>query len=266
MASRSRARAEWTLHGAVARWRAGWRARRRVTLVALLLILHLAPHGLWRVLRLRSPWPRSFLKCASRAAGIDVHIRGEPRRHDVLFAANHLTWFDITVLAGVTGARFIAKAEIAGWPLIGFLAGLNRTVYVSRAARGRVAEQAGALRAALAEHDPVALFPEGGTGDGIALKPFRAALLAALLPPLPGVLLQPVAIDYGDEARTVAWTSRLGFGGEMMRLLGLPGRRRVTLDFLAPLDPVALPDRKLLTAAARDRIAAALGVGGAPAL
>ena len=235
-------------------------------MVALLLAIHVPLHALWRLLRRPSPWPRSFLRTASWASGIDVRVIGEPRRRDVLYAANHLTWFDITVLAGATGARFIAKAEIAGWPLVGFLAGLNRTVYVSRAERGRVAEQADALRAALRDHDPVALFPEGGTGDGVVLRPFRAALLAALLPPLPGVLLQPVAIDYGGEARLVAWTSDLGFGGEMMRLLGLAGRRRVTLDFLAPLDPAALPDRKLLSAAARDGIAAALGVGTAPAL
>ncbi len=262
MASRSPATGEWATRAAAARLRA-WR---RVALVALLLVLHLPLHGIWRLARRRSPWPRSFLKWASRASGIDVRISGEPRRHDVLYAANHLTWFDITVLAGATGARFIAKAEIARWPLIGFLANLNRTVYVARAERGRVAEQADALRVALAAHDPVALFPEGGTGDGIALRPFRAALLASLLPPLPGVLLQPVAIDYGGEARTVAWTSGLGFGGEMMRLLGLAGRRRVTLAFLAPLDPATLPDRKLLSAAARDRIAAALGVGVVPAL
>lgn len=262
MASRSPAKAEPRAGDAAALWR----ARRRVILVALVLAAHLPPHALWRLARLRSPWPRSFLKWASWASGIDVRITGAPLHRDVLYAANHLTWFDITVLAGATGARFIAKAEIERWPLIGFLAGLNRTVYVARTERGRVAEQAGTLRAALAEHDPVALFPEGGTGDGVALKPFRAALLAALLPPLPGVRLQPVAIDYGGEARLVAWTSQLGFGGEMMRLLGLPGRRRVTLDFLPPIDPAALPDRKLLCATARDRIAAALGVGADLAL
>jgi len=227
--------------------------------MAGLLLLHVPLHGLWRLLGQPSPWPRRFLDAAARAAGVDFHVAGTPLKRDVLFVANHLSWLDILIVAGATGARFVAKDEVEGLPLIGWLAGLNRTVYVARTDRGRVHEQAGRLRDALAEHQGVTLFPEGGTGTGHVVGPFRASLLAALVPPMPGVRLQPIALDYGGEAPLIAWPDENGTGTEIMRILALPGRRRVTLHMLAPIDPADLPDRKALAARARDEMRAALG-------
>jgi len=236
-----------------------WRARRRVVLIALVLAACLPLHGLWRLFGAPSPWPIHFLRWAGRAAGADVRIVGRPVRSHVLLAANHLTWLDILVLAGATGARFVAKDDVSRWPFFGFLAGLNRTVYIARSKRGEVREQTGLLRAALAEGCPVALFPEGGTGDGVALKPFRGSLFAALLPPTPGLVLQPVAIDYGRDGLDLAWAGRgTSMGREMMRVLGLPGRRKVVLRFLDPIDPAGWSDRKALAAEARGRLLAAL--------
>ncbi|USI72608.1 lysophospholipid acyltransferase family protein [Sphingomonas morindae] len=231
-------------------------------MVALLLVLYLTLHGLWRLFGRPSPWPPRFLGRLAHAAGIDVACRGTPLRRHVLYVANHLTWFDITILAGATGTRFISKDDVARWPLIGFLAGLNRTIFIARAERGQVARQAEAVRIALAEGTPVTLFPEGGTGDGVALKPFRASLFAAALG-CDRVMIQPVAIDYGAERRLVAWTDhRGGFGAELFRLLGLAGRRQVTLHFLDPIDPAQTGDRKRVAACAQARIAAALGETG----
>jgi 1-acyl-sn-glycerol-3-phosphate acyltransferase len=236
-----------------------WRARRRLALIALLVAVHLLPHGLWRLVGWRSPWPTRFLRRAGRAAGIDVRIVGRPVRQDVLIVANHLSWLDILILAGASGARFVAKDEVAAWPVLGFLSGLNRTVYVSRGQRADVRAQADQIRSALVDGQPVALFAEGTTGDGRALLPFRASLLAALSPHLPGVVMQPVAIDYGADAPLLAWRDT-GVGTEMMRVLGLPGRRRAVIRFLAPCDPARVGDRKALAAAAQTQVAAALGI------
>ncbi|WP_419825914.1 lysophospholipid acyltransferase family protein [Sphingomonas sp.] len=242
------------------------RALGRTMAIAALLAVCLPAHGLSRLLRRRSRWPRRFLATLARLAGFDARVEGRPLTGDVLIVANHLSWVDIPMLAGACGARFVSKEEVARWPLIGYLADLNRTVYVARTERGRVAEQAASLSRALAEGDPVALFPEGGTGDGRGMKPFRAALLAALCPAPAGVRVQPVAIDYHGEGPVVAWNSGKGFFAEMTRLLGLPGRRRVTLTFLDPIDPAVFTDRKTLTAAARAAIADALGGDRAPSL
>jgi len=239
-----------------------WRARRRLAAIALLIAFYLPLHALWRLFGRWSPWPTRFLRDAGRAAGIDVRTVGTPVRRDVLIVANHLSWLDILILAGASGARFVAKDEVAHWPVLGFLAGLNRTVYVSRGQRAEVRAQADQIRSALAEGQPVALFAEGTTGDGTVLRPFRASLLAALSPPMPHVVMQPVAIDYGADATLLSWRDT-GVGEEMMRVLGLSGRRVVVVRFLAPIDPAAVSDRKALAAEAQARIAAALAIGAA---
>ncbi|WP_019831448.1 lysophospholipid acyltransferase family protein [Sphingomonas sp. PR090111-T3T-6A] len=233
------------------------RAWRRIASVALLMLACLPLHGLWRLARLPSPWPRRFLGTAAWIAGAEVRVAGRPLSRDVLYVANHLSWLDILLIGGATNSRFVAKDEVRQWPLIGWLASLHATVHVARTERGRVHEQADRVRSALAEGLPVTLFPEGGTGHGHHVGPFRASLMEALLPPQPGMRLQPLAIDY-EDAPLVAWEGDLSVGAEAMRLLGLPGRRRVTLHFLDPIDPVALPDRKALTHAAREAIRQAL--------
>jgi 1-acyl-sn-glycerol-3-phosphate acyltransferase len=235
------------------------RAWGRVALIVALLAIHLPLHGLWRLFRLRSPWPRRFLGRTAWACGIDVQVVGRPLARDVLYVANHLSWLDILVIAGATGSRFVAKGEVEAWPVIGWLASLNDTVFVARTERGKVHEQAGRLRTALTEHHPVALFPEGGTGPGDGVGPFRASLLEALLPPLPGVRLQPLALDYGTAARAIAWPDANDTATEAMRLLSMPGRRTVVLRCLEPIDPAANPDRKRLANSARAELCAALG-------
>ena len=226
--------------------------------IVLLLAVHLPLHGLWRLFGLRSPWPTRFLRRAGRAAGVDTRIVGTPVRRNVLMVANHLSWLDILILAGASGARFVAKNEVAAWPLLGFLAGLNRTIYVARSQRAEVRAQADMVRTALADDQPVALFPEGATGEGIALRPFRASLFSAVKPSPPGLLLQPVAIDYGADVPSLVWRDT-SMGEEMMRVLGLPGRRTATLRFLDSIAPSACGDRKALAKEAQSRIAAALG-------
>lgn len=235
------------------------RAWRRVALILALLAFHLSMHGLWRLFRRPSPWPRRFLRRAGWAAGVDVTVAGQPLSRDVLYVANHLSWLDILILAGATGSRFVAKAEVERWPAIGWLAGLHDTVYVARAERGRVHEQAGRVREALVDGRPLTLFPEGGTGPGNGIGPFRASLLEALLPPLPGVKMQPIVLDFGAEARTIAWPDENSTGTEVMRVLAMPGRRGVVVRCLAPIDPVLVPDRKALATAARAEMCAALG-------
>lgn len=207
-------------------------------------------------MRLPSRWPRRFLALAARSAGARVHVEGTPRRRDIFFIANHVSWLDILVLGGATGAAFISHDGVAGWPLVGWLARQNNTIFVARADRHGVRDQITALRAALEKHQPVALFPEGTTGDGGALLPFKPALLAGLMPPPRDLDIQPVWIDYGAAARDIAWHGEESAGANAKRLLERPGRLDVTLHFLDPFDPEDHPDRKAVADEARNRIMA----------
>ncbi|MGE0178570.1 MAG: lysophospholipid acyltransferase family protein [Sphingomonas sp.] len=230
----------------------------RLGAITLSLLFYLPLHYGWKLAGARSPWPRRFLAFAGRRCGLRVRVRGVPIAGGVLFAANHETWLDILALGGVTGTSFVAKDEIRRWPLVGWLAGLNATLYVVRTARQEVRGQADQIRDALGVGGRVALFPEGTVDGSRDVLPFRASLFASLYPPIPAVRVQPVAIDYGGATADIAWLDDESTGGNVRRILARPGTIVVTLDFLAPIDPAKAGDRKALAAASRAEIVAAL--------
>ena len=222
------------------------------------LILCLPLHYLWRGFGLRSPWPRRWLGWVGYCAGMRLRVVGRPLRSHVLFVSNHLSWLDIMLIAGATGAAFVSKEEVARWPVIGWLARLNHTVFVARTERNAVKGQANALRAALESGRPVGLFPEGTTSGGVEVLPFRASLLSSLFPPLEQVKVQPVAIDYGAAASDIAWVGEEAAAANARRILSRPGTTEVVLHFLDPFEPALARDRKHLAAQARAEIVAAL--------
>lgn len=240
--------------------------RRTVRIAALVasLLACLLPHLLWKLARRQSPWPRRFLALATRAIGVRVEIAGQPHDGDMFLLANHVSWIDILVLGGATGAAFVAHDGIARWPVVGWLAAQNNTLFVARERRGALSHQLDALRAAMQGHQPVALFPEGTTSDGNGLLPFKPSLLAVLLPPPRAVLIQPVHIDYGAATGEIAWHGDEPAGTNAWRLLGRKGPLVVTLRFLPPFDPATCADRKVIAATARDRIAASIALHQRP--
>lgn len=237
----------------------------RVAMIVAGLFACLPLHYLWKALGRPSPWPRAFLGWVGFSAGMRVRVLGQPLRRHVLFVSNHLSWLDIMLIAGASGAAFVSKDDVGEWPVIGWLARLNNTVFVARSDRKAVRGQSDQLRTALATGQPVALFPEGTTEGGREVLPFRASLLSSVVPPLPGLKVQPVAIDYGAAAHDIAWVGQEPAGANARRVLSRKGSTAVTLAFLDPLDPNDLPDRKAIAEAARARIVAALGASEAAA-
>lgn len=235
---------------ALRRWR-----RLAALLASLLLCLPL--HLIWKLLPVHSPWPRIFLGLAARSVGARVKISGTPSKHDVFFVCNHINWIDILAVGGATGAAFISHDGVARWPMVGWLAAQNNTIFVARERRHGVGEQVDTLRNALAKHQPVALFPEGTTSDGTALLPFKPALFAGLMPPPRDLDIQPVFIDYGVAASEIAWVGAEPAGANAWRILARKGPLPLTLHFLEPFDPEDFPDRKAVAAQARNRIESA---------
>ncbi len=227
----------------------------RIAALALLFLACLPPHLLAKSVTGRSRWPRRFLGSAARICGVRRRIEGAPLEPHSLVIANHSSWLDILILGGI-GTAFVSKAEIERVPLIGWLADQNRTLYIARSERGDAHGQVRQIAAALAHPQPLAVFPEGTTGDGNPLLPFRSTLLAAVAPSPPGVTIRPVALDYGRDRDLIAWTSGEPALRNAMRVLGLSGTREVTVHLLDPLPASA--DRKALARTARGAIADAL--------
>lgn len=238
---------------------AGWvRFVTRVFLLILIVILCVIPHSLWRLVGLSSPWPKWFMVGVTRTCGVRRRTVGVPLKRDVFFVSNHLSWLDIPVIASANGTAFIAKAELARAPIVGWLARMNRTVFVSRADRMGVAEQINQLRDALAETWAITIFPEGTTTDGQSLLPFKPSLLAVLDPPPPGIMVQPVVIDYGRAAQEIAWVGVEEGQDNAFRVLSRKGSFPVAVHFLEPFNPRDFPGRKAINAEARRRIEEAL--------
>jgi len=229
----------------------------RVLVMAVLLIAYLPVFGLFRLFGGGRSIVRSYLGWVAWLLGLRITVKGMPVTGNALYVANHISWLDIPAIGGTTYARFIAKSEIAGWSLIGWLAKLGGSVFVRRQMRSETRVQATAVSAALTEGVPVVLFPEAGTGDGIALSPFRPSLFVSANEA--GVTVQPVVLDYGARQEEIAWPDGAGFVSEMKRMLNRPAPVALTLHFLPALDGATV-DRKQLAAQTHAAISATLGL------
>jgi 1-acyl-sn-glycerol-3-phosphate acyltransferase len=222
----------------------------------VLLFLFLAPvHIVPKALLRRSPWPRRFLAAAAWIIGIRVQLRGRKIQAHTLLVPTHTSWLDILVLAASTDCAFVSKDEL-GHPLMHWLADQNATVYVKRSHRKGAKDQAIALAKALEGEKPVAVFPEGTTGPGTHLLPFRSTLLEAANFAAKDVQIRPVAVDYGPAASEIGWWEESG-KANVLRVLGRSGTLPVTVHVLEPLDRAL--DRKQLAHAAREAIGDKLG-------
>jgi 1-acyl-sn-glycerol-3-phosphate acyltransferase len=131
--------------------------------------------------------------------GVELQIRGPvPVEGPLLLVANHISWLDIVVLHAAHHCRFVSKADVRHWPLVGRLATGGGTLYIERASRRDALRVVHHMARALQEGDILAVFPEGTTGDGERLLPFHANLVQAAIAAQAPV--QPVALRYLDAA------------------------------------------------------------------
>ena len=237
----------------------GWfRIVVRALALVLVMVAFVPLHYAFRLFAYGSPFPMLFLRYAARISGAKVKVEGTHLKRDVFYIANHVSWLDILSLAGASGTAFVAKAELAKTPVVGWLASLNRTVFVKREHRMGVAAQINALKEALADNWAVTVFPEGTTTDGQSLLPFKTSMLSVLEPPPPEVLVQPVLLDYGEVAEWIGWIGEEGGLNNAKRVLARRGTFPLTVKFLEPFSPADYHGRKAISLEARRRIEEAL--------
>lgn len=183
----------------------------------------------WLLDRLHLPgW--SFISCNYYRVlcfllRIRVRMAGAPMRgRAVLFVCNHVSWVDIVVIGSIAPIAFVAKREVASWPLIGITAKLQRTVFVDRTRRHLTGEAVAEIVGRIRNGVSVVLFAEGTSSDGNRVLPFRSALLGAVEEAgstgQERILIQPMSIGYtrqhgipmGRQHRPlVAWYGDLDF-------------------------------------------------------
>lgn len=169
-------------------------------------------------------WARSI--CWVLGARVDV--QGDLPAGPGFLITNHTGYLDIPVLMSLTGCRFVSKSEIAHWPAIGFLARKGGTLFVNRGNKGRDANVTlDGMARALEDGDLVVFFPEGTTGTGERILPFRSGLLS--LPARDGHPVWPAALVYEtdvpgvDIGLALAWSGGQSLLPHVWRLVCLPG-------------------------------------------
>jgi 1-acyl-sn-glycerol-3-phosphate acyltransferase len=178
-----------------------------------------------------------------------------------LILANHISWLDIFAINALCPVAFVAKAEIARWPLIGTLVARTGTLFIERGRRHAVHRMVEHIAHALRDGARVAVFPEGTTGDGASLLPFHANLLQAAI--VDGTPVWPVGLIYRDStgarARAVEFLGETTFVASMWRILGA---RDLSCEVhpLAELAPRPGETRHALSARVREGLAARLGL------
>ncbi|MCB4767585.1 1-acyl-sn-glycerol-3-phosphate acyltransferase [Ancylobacter sp. Lp-2] len=210
--------------------------------------------------------PVLYHRAVLRLVGVKVRVSGAPAaERPLLILANHVSWLDIGVLGSRFPLCFVAKSEVAGWPGIGLLAKLQRTIFVDRQARAATGRVSEAIAARLGAGDPVVLFAEGTSSDGNRVLPFRSALVGAARPSTAGApaAIQPLAIAYvaqggvslGRARRPlVAWYGDMDLAPHLMDVLRRGGIE-VELRFG---EPILGADRKAATGHAETAVRAML--------
>ena len=228
----------------------------------LMPLQYLAIRNHWR---LAARLPHIWQRIAARLLGVRVRVVGTPAKPPLLLASNHVSWLDIVVMSAALPVSFIAKAEVAGWPAVGTLARLQRTVFVERERKHRTREVGANIARRMDRGDVMVLFAEGTTGDGRRVLPFKSALLGAAASAVSdngNVTVQPVAIIYTDiqgmplgeaDWPLIAWYGDTEMGAHFVRLMRTGGID-ATVAFADPIPFPPEADRKAVARACHDAV------------
>lgn len=215
----------------------------------------------WVDSRRRSALIRRWSRRLLRMLNVECRVRGAPQREltgNLLIVANHISWLDIFVLNTLQPARFIAKAELRRWPVVGILIAGVGTLFIERDRRRDTHRVNRHVAGVLASGEVIAIFPEGTTTDGLDVLPFHASLLQPIVDADGHV--QPIAIRYrtvdGEHSDAAAYAGDTGFLESFWRVVGT--RSLVVELHVAPPVPAGQRHRRELSHLAERAIRGAL--------
>lgn len=186
---------------------------------------------------------------------LSVHVREIGRcasARPLLIVSNHVSWLDISVITSTGPLSFIAKREVANWPVFGLLAKLQRSIFVDRERRLKSADTNREIASRLRDGDAIVLFAEGTSGDGKNVLPFRSALIGSaaqalsLSPEASQVYLQPLSVAYvGPGGEIAPWHGDMDLLPHLARVLRT-SKIEVVLSWGAAVAYDAQTDRKAI--------------------
>ncbi|HKX30289.1 MAG TPA: lysophospholipid acyltransferase family protein [Blastocatellia bacterium] len=211
---------------------------------SVLLISHRQASRRWRNRVVRT-WARS----AAVILGLKIRVRGTPPKAPFFLVSNHLSYIDIIVFASLVDSVFIAKHDVADWPIFGALSRAIDTIFIDRNRRSDVVRVNALIRKALAERVSLTLFPEGTSTQGSTVLPFKSSLLEPAVEA--GVPVSYAAIRYRTSGGqppahlAVCWWGEMGFLSHLFALLQIPSFEAVVMFGSRTFEK---PDRKALAA------------------
>lgn len=220
----------------------------------LLLLIRLFEAPVFGQRRLVTPYITCFV-CRSAFAlmGMGFSSRGAPMAGAGGVVANHSSWLDIFALNARHRIVFVSKAEVAGWPGIGWLARGTGTLFIERN-RHKAREQQQMFKDQLRAGQRLVFFPEGTSTDGMRVLPFKTTLFQAFFTPglNRDMQIQPVTVIYraprGESPRFYGWWGDMGFGTHLLKVLSAPRQGAVELVYHPPVQVAAFASRKALAA------------------
>ena len=224
------------------------------------------------ITRLKLPFwnalPRLFHKLFCVFLGIKVTTIGHPEpNRPALLVSNHISWTDIIAVGSVADVTFVAKSEIARWPVVGFMASMQKTIYVDRTKRSTAAKTSQEMANRLAAGGNVLLFAEGKSDIGTHVLPFRSSLVGSAQTAMiesgaRNVVIQPIAVAYThlqgmpvsrNERAMIAWIKSKSVGENIRDILS-GSVKSVTVSFGEPKPLSEADNRKVVTKACENEV------------
>lgn len=220
--------------------------------LVVLLLVRLIEWPLFGQKRPATPHITRFVcRTALRLLRLPLVVHGQPMTKPGAIVANHSSWLDIFVLNAVQTIYFVAKAEVAAWPLIGWLARATGTLFIAR--KGTEAKkQQEIFESRLRTGHRLLFFPEGTSTDAIRVLPFKSTLFQAFFSPAleRSMHIQPVTVVFhaptGEDPRHYGWWGDMDFASHLLKTLATPRQGRVEVTFHPEVPVDAFDDRKTL--------------------
>ncbi len=220
--------------------------------LGMLLFIRIVERPIWGHRRpLTERIPQLVSRFALLVMGVDYRRYGTPMVRPGAVVANHSSWLDIFALNAGIRIFFVAKSEVASWPLINWFSRATGTIHINRR-KVEAVEHKKLLEDRLSAGNRLMFFPEGTSTDGREVLPFKSTLFSPFFTEVLNAVswIQPVTTVYrapeGEDPRFYCWWGDMDLGPHLLRVLAAPRQGSIEVTFHPPLRVSDFSDRKAL--------------------